>query len=183
MIYLLEDRDYLKIGFTRNLKDRLGAYELHNCYAKLLETKEGTLEDERNLHSLCRAYHYKGEWFNNCKEVKEIFHNYKWDGEEWVSRWKRYIEERAFLIKMHWYGFGVTNQGRKLINYLDSNNKEFKTHKAANKLKNFSDAYCNYRYYMLQNEAIFCAVAINKPEIGDMYRLLPNMTVTYGEKE
>lgn len=56
---------------------------------------------------------------------------------------------------MHWYGFGVTNQGRKLINYLDSNNKEFKTHKAANKLKNFSDAYCNYRYYMLQNEAIF----------------------------
>lgn len=84
---------------------------------------------------------------------------------------------------MHWYGFGVTNQGRKLINYLDSNNKEFKTHKAANKLKNFSDAYCNYRYYMLQNGAIFCAVAINKPEIGDVYRLLPNMTVTYGEKE
>ena len=77
MIYLLEDRDYLKIGFTRNLKDRLGAYELHNCYAKLLETKEGTLEDERNLHSLCRAYHYKGEWFNNCKEVKEILQYYK----------------------------------------------------------------------------------------------------------
>lgn len=77
MIYLLEERDYLKIGFTRNLKDRLGAYELHNFYAKLLETKECTLGDERNLHSLCRVYHYKGEWFNNCKGVKEIFHNYK----------------------------------------------------------------------------------------------------------
>lgn len=61
MIYLIEDRDYLKIGYTRNLKNRLEAYELHNCYAKLLATKEGTLEDEKNLHALCKKYCYKGE--------------------------------------------------------------------------------------------------------------------------
>ena len=31
MLYLIEDRDYLKIGYTNKLVDREKAYKLHNC--------------------------------------------------------------------------------------------------------------------------------------------------------
>lgn len=61
MIYLIEDRDYLKIGYTKNIVDRLTTFELHNCYAKLLIVKEGTLKDEEALHKLCKEYKYKRE--------------------------------------------------------------------------------------------------------------------------
>lgn len=37
MIYLVEDRDYIKIGFTSDLKSRESAYKTTNCYAKFID--------------------------------------------------------------------------------------------------------------------------------------------------
>lgn len=89
MIYLIEDRDYLKIGYTKNLEDRLKSYKLHNPYAKLIASKDGNKKDEDNLMELCSKYNYQGEWFHNVDEVKTIFNNYKttmFDGFDTVKK-------------------------------------------------------------------------------------------------
>lgn len=76
MLYLIEDRDYLKIGYAKSIKQRLSNYITENVYAKLIDYKEGDLIDERSLHLLCHDYKYRGEWFINCDEVKNIWKSY-----------------------------------------------------------------------------------------------------------
>ena len=39
MLYLIKDRDYIKIGYTSNLDQRQKAYETTNCYAEVIMTK------------------------------------------------------------------------------------------------------------------------------------------------
>ena len=53
MLYLLEDRDYLKIGYTTNLNERMKSYKTCNCYIKLIASKPGSKKDEHRLHKLC----------------------------------------------------------------------------------------------------------------------------------
>lgn len=77
MIYLIEDRDYLKIGYAEDVNKRYKQYKTHSLYPKLINHKIGTKEDERNLHELCKQWFISGEWFHNCKEVKDIFNNYE----------------------------------------------------------------------------------------------------------
>lgn len=61
MLYLIEDRDYLKIGYTKNMDDRMKSYKLHNCYATLINSKPGSMYDETKLQELCQDYLYQGE--------------------------------------------------------------------------------------------------------------------------
>ena len=76
MLYLIEDRDYLKIGYANNIKDRMSGYRMHNCYATLISSKEGLMCNEKELHELCKQWQYRGEWFYNTPEVKQIFEEY-----------------------------------------------------------------------------------------------------------
>lgn len=76
MLYLIEDRDYLKIGFTIDMKNRMNSYKTTNCYATLIDTKPGTRIDEKELHRLCEPHHYTREWFHNTQEVRDIWNNY-----------------------------------------------------------------------------------------------------------
>lgn len=77
MIYLVEDRDYLKIGYAEDVDKRIKQYKTHSLYPKLLKSKFGTTEDEKNLHQLCKQYYVSGEWFKNCPEVLNMFNNYE----------------------------------------------------------------------------------------------------------
>lgn len=61
MLYLIEDRDYLKIGYAGNIQNRMNNYKVENLYVKLIDIKLGTTIDEHNLHKLCETYHYNGE--------------------------------------------------------------------------------------------------------------------------
>lgn len=47
MIYLIQSREYMKIGYTNNLKRRLQQYSTNNPDYKLLCLSEGTKQDER----------------------------------------------------------------------------------------------------------------------------------------
>ena len=53
MIYLIKDRDYLKIGYSANIDQRKKSYDTTNCYAEIIMTKDGSRKDESNLHKLC----------------------------------------------------------------------------------------------------------------------------------
>lgn len=59
MIYLIEDRDYLKIGFTKDLEKVLTNFHRSNCHIKLIDWIDGTVEDKKELHKLCLQYYYK----------------------------------------------------------------------------------------------------------------------------
>lgn len=79
MLYLVEDRDYIKIGFTTNLKQRKSNYKTDNCYAKFIDWKPGTRADETKLHELCKKWLYDREWFHNVPKIREIWNNYNSD--------------------------------------------------------------------------------------------------------
>lgn len=76
MLYLIEDRDYLKIGYTSNIEERIKTYKITNVYCKLTDIKEGDKYNEYELHKLCDNWKVTGEWFHNCPEVLEIWSKY-----------------------------------------------------------------------------------------------------------
>ena len=76
MLYLIEDGNYLKIGFTKDIKSRMKTYQTHNPTCVLLQTKKGIKKDEATLHSLCESYRFNNEWYYNVVEVKQTFENY-----------------------------------------------------------------------------------------------------------
>ena len=99
MLYLIRDRDYIKIGFTDNLDQRQKAYETTNCYAEVIMTKDGSRRDEKILHELCKQWHYKNEWFNYDDEIIRIFKEYKPDVEEEVNNLKKKVKELEDSLK------------------------------------------------------------------------------------
>ena len=111
MLYLIKDRDYIKIGYTSNLDQRQKAYETTNCYAEVIMTKDGTRKDESNLHKLCDKWHYKNEWFHYNDEIIKIFEEYQPDQEERLKK----LEAEVFTLK---------TQTRSIINYINKNVKE-----------------------------------------------------------
>jgi hypothetical protein len=45
---------FLKIGFTSNIENRIKQYKTHNPDVLVLSMMEGTREDEKRLHTLCK---------------------------------------------------------------------------------------------------------------------------------
>ena len=98
MIYLIRDRDYLKIGHAQNIKQRMDNYKTHNCYFELLSYKEGNYADESYLHTLCSPWHYTLEWFHNVPEVMDMFNNYESLLENVWEQVKKDIEDIGSMI-------------------------------------------------------------------------------------
>ena len=76
MIYLIKDREYLKIGYTKNIDSRMSNYRTHNPHFELLAYKEGLKQDESKLHKLCSNYKHTTEWFHYNDEILNIFSSY-----------------------------------------------------------------------------------------------------------
>lgn len=118
MLYLIRDRDYIKIGYTANIDQRQKAYETTNCYAEIIMTKDGTRKDELNLHKLCNKWHYKNEWFHYNDEIVKIFEEYRPDYEERLITLETKIKEIEETLKNINVQLSVFKQNFKTI---DSN--------------------------------------------------------------
>lgn len=118
MLYLIRDRDYIKIGYTANIDQRQKAYETTNCYAEIIMTKDGTRKDELNLHKLCNKWHYKNEWFHYNDEIVKIFEEYRPDYEERLITLETKIKEMEETLKNINIQLSVFKQNFKTI---DSN--------------------------------------------------------------
>ena len=77
MLYLIKSSTYLKIGYTYNVEKRMKQYETHNPDFVLLDTAQGSLRDEMELHAILKPYWIKNEWFYNCDEVIKVWNSYK----------------------------------------------------------------------------------------------------------
>lgn len=122
MLYLIEDRDYLKIGYAKNIKDRMSNYKLHNCYAKLLSSKEGSMINEKELHELCKEWHYQGEWFYNVPEVKQIFEEYDSFDESKYIWFKKIVTERYISLRKNKTLPYLSNKDQSKINRIRIDN-------------------------------------------------------------
>lgn len=176
MLYLIEDRDYLKIGYSKNLSKRLKAYELHNCYAKLIDSKPGNKQDETNLHELCKNYNYNSEWFFNCSEVKQIFKDYQNFELEQIYEYKKYVTEKALTILKNWNTFDKF----KIINLYNRFPKSKISEQKLNILSKENYNYCqifNWRYYEYNQQKLI-ENFLNNYEILYDYQVLPNIWIT-----
>lgn len=76
MIYFIKHTDYIKIGYTHNIKYRLSQLQT-SCPVKLivLGLIQGTIEDEAFYHKkfihLCTI----GEWFKHTKEIDDFIYS------------------------------------------------------------------------------------------------------------
>lgn len=72
-IYFLECGEFIKIGFSRNLKGRLDALSCGNPYdVKLLVTIRGGKHIEIDLHERFADAHHRGEWFHKTPELLDF---------------------------------------------------------------------------------------------------------------
>lgn len=62
LIYFIECGDFIKIGHTRRLEERINE-------VTLLTTTRGSQTEERRLHALFADARHKGEWFKKSNEL------------------------------------------------------------------------------------------------------------------
>lgn len=82
MLYLIESGIYAKIGYTsdnKTLEKRLSSYQTHNPSFRLLDTAEGSEEDEKRLQALYKDYkaNPNTEWSYTKKLVTKIWMDYR----------------------------------------------------------------------------------------------------------
>lgn len=77
MIYLIESTQYYKIGFTKNINKRMKSYSTHNPDYILIDSMDGTKNEELFLHNLCKNFHYKLEWYHKNDTILHIWNYYK----------------------------------------------------------------------------------------------------------
>lgn len=185
MLYLIEDRDYLKIGYSKNLNERLKAYELHNCYAKLIDSKPGTPQDETNIQELCKDYLYKGEWFYNTSKVKQIFQNYCNLNSNEIYQYKSYVTIKALSILKNWNTLDASliyckYNDISLLEYFDTAKQK---HEFENKLsqlvnENYNNCQITDWYYYSQNQDYLVEIFLKNHQIKYDYLILPNVYIT-----
>lgn len=91
MLYLIENENLYKIGYTTNIKSRMSTYKTHNPECVLINTIEGTSNDEKNLHKLCEEYKHSKEWFYKNDNILELFNNYK------TIEWNQWDEVKSII--------------------------------------------------------------------------------------
>ena len=74
-VYLIEAGEHYKIGFTRNLKQRLVDINasLPHATAVAVAVRAGGRALEAQLHYALEHRRVKGEWFDKCDEVRDVF--------------------------------------------------------------------------------------------------------------
>lgn len=79
MIYFITDITYIKIGYTKNdIKKRLKQLQTSNAKKLyLLGWMEGTMEDEKRLHTIFGQYkvRHNGEWFKPDESLLTFINN------------------------------------------------------------------------------------------------------------
>lgn len=73
MIYLIKNRNYLKIGYSNNIEERLKNYNIHNPNYELLAIRDGTREFETFLHNRFKKLTSKGRMVSILRRYSKRF--------------------------------------------------------------------------------------------------------------
>lgn len=76
MIYLVQLDNAYKIGYAKNIDKRIKNLSSTHIIVNLIDSKEGTYKDEKELHRLCDNFRIKNELFKIEEKVVDLFKNY-----------------------------------------------------------------------------------------------------------
>lgn len=76
MIYLVQLDNAYKIGYAKNINIRIKNLSTTHVIVNLIDSKEGSYKDEKELHNLCNEFKIKNELFKISDNVIDIFKNY-----------------------------------------------------------------------------------------------------------
>lgn len=118
MLYLIESGIYAKIGYSTDyntLEKRINSYQTHNPSFNLVDTAEGSQEDEKKLQALYKDYkaNPRTEWSYAKKLVTKIWMDYR-ASREYVDY---YTEFGIGLTKTE--EFGKIENRTKLLSALE----------------------------------------------------------------
>jgi hypothetical protein len=71
-VYFLQMKKGIKIGFSSNLKDRVGSMAKHEKKPYLLGIVDGDLDDEQRIHWRFAHQRIAGEIFKNSEEIRDF---------------------------------------------------------------------------------------------------------------
>ena len=73
MIYFIGHTDYIKIGYTNDIKSRLSKLQV-SCPIKLkvLGLVEGDRDEEKKYHNMFKSISCSGEWFEYNEELQSF---------------------------------------------------------------------------------------------------------------
>lgn len=73
MLYLILSSNFLKIGFSKNTKQRLLSYNTCNPDYIVLDVVRGTIKDETAFHHEIEQYRYRTEWFYFNQSILDLW--------------------------------------------------------------------------------------------------------------
>ena len=76
MIYIVQLDNAYKIGYAKNIDKRIKNLSSTHIIVNLIDSKEGTYKDEKELHRLCDNFRIKNELFKIEEKVLDLFKNY-----------------------------------------------------------------------------------------------------------
>lgn len=79
MLYLVKLDAAYKIGYTKNLKSRMSSFKTSCVTVELLSWREGSMENEKELHNALKEYNIKNELYEMNDELRELFDTFKFD--------------------------------------------------------------------------------------------------------
>lgn len=70
-VYFISDGVNIKIGISKHPKKRLASLQTaHSTKLEMLAVIPGDRETEFQLHGMFAEHHIRGEWFNDCAEIR-----------------------------------------------------------------------------------------------------------------
>lgn len=88
MIYFIRCNQYVKIGFCeRDPIRRLEKLQIGNpSRLRLVAVKEGSRQDEGDLHCKFHKERVRGEWFNLSERIRKLIDAHAVDHDEWSAK-------------------------------------------------------------------------------------------------
>ena len=71
---MLQCEQFIKLGFTDkpSIAHRLNRLQSGSpFFISVLTVRPGTWEQEQELHAGAKAWHHRGDWYNDCPELRE----------------------------------------------------------------------------------------------------------------
>lgn len=118
MIYFIQAENYVKVGYTSNLRSRYKKYVTENPNAvKLLAQCKGGFDIEKKAHTRMKPWHHRGEWFHLNDEsramIRLIIHENADNIEPTVTRVRR--DKRKHLKTLEYLKEYMTGDGMLVI--------------------------------------------------------------------
>jgi mRNA-degrading endonuclease YafQ of YafQ-DinJ toxin-antitoxin module len=90
-VYFVEMNGFIKIGKSRDWQKRMEQFRTGSPFEiNVLMVVVGGLDFEAELHAKFMEHHHKGEWFRDCKEIRDFI-----DGTRWSNR----VEKHNFNLR------------------------------------------------------------------------------------